>query len=291
MNLTGIEDDYVKGPDYRHYDAGSFGKGSELDQNAAGLNASHKLVVGAAVVFVIATTISLFFFKPTVQGMSVAEQVQAGSVIVGLIVLLGVGVLVAGLFTGRSYSGQQVGEGANLMHKAEGYVSRGKYEDALAAYDRILSKEPENSHALMNKGIVFSQMGAHQSAIKAYDKILGENSENAGALYNKGLALLEQGDNESALSCFSKSLKINKKDIPTIRKMCYVYFSNKEYDEAIKLCDKALAFDKKNIDMLIIKGLCLENLKKTDSALKFYEKALKVDPADAWASKRKHKLM
>ena len=291
-----VENDYIKGQDYRHFETSSYGKGSEIDPEVIDANSRKKVASITVILLMAVISIPLLAMNPSIHGFSVvdAQTTSSESVFIGLIIAsIVVSVLVIEVLT-RSFkqpAEEKIGANERMLRKAEDLVKNRRYERALSVYKKVLSKEGSNKRALLNKGFVHDEMGNPQDAIKEYNKILKTNPNDAKTLYNKGVAFLQLDELLLAFQCFSKALETNKNDIPAIRKVCFILFSKEQYKNVIYFCDKALKFDEKNIDMLIIKGLSMERLGKKISALKCYNKALEIDSADAWAFKCKQELL
>ena len=91
---------------------------------------------------------------------------------------------------------------AGLYDKAFSLVDDGKYEEAIAYFDKILAMNSTNSDTLNaiilnGKGLALYDLGKYEEAIAYFDKILAMNSSNIDAvndaLNNKGIALNDLG--------------------------------------------------------------------------------------------------
>ncbi len=84
-----------------------------------------------------------------------------------------------------------------------------KYTDAIYHYDNTLELNPNNIHALTNKGSALVSLGNYQEAISYYDRALEINLQYVVALNNKGNALVSLGNYQEAISYYDKALEIN----------------------------------------------------------------------------------
>jgi len=125
-----------------------------------------------------------------------------------------------------------------LFEDAFDYCEEGNYLQALKCYDEILTIEPQNIGALIDKGTTLQNLGKLKTSIKFYDKALSLNRNNLDALVNKGSALHSLGLFSQAIVCYDLALKIDKK------------------------CAMAFAY----------KGLSLGEQGKVKEALKFFKK-------------------
>jgi tetratricopeptide (TPR) repeat protein len=84
-----------------------------------------------------------------------------------------------------------------------------KYTDAIYHYDKTLELNPNNIHALTNKGSALVSLGNYQEAISYYDRALEINPQYVIALNNKGNALVSLGNYQEAISYYDRALEIN----------------------------------------------------------------------------------
>ena len=104
-------------------------------------------------------------------------------------------------------------EEANLLERANDYLSEGEVEYALQIYDEILKLNQTNISALNYKGLAFASMGNYEEAIKTYNKILTIDPNDLLALNNKGVTLYNLGNYEEAIKMYNKILMIDPNDV------------------------------------------------------------------------------
>jgi len=92
---------------------------------------------------------------------------------------------------------------ANLLH------SQNSLYEALAEYQAILKKEPDNITALLGAANNFKALGLRQEAKDIYKRTLVKYPDDLLANYNYGLILQEEKKYNEALSYYSKVEKIN----------------------------------------------------------------------------------
>ena len=89
-----------------------------------------------------------------------------------------------------------------LLNKGIDKVKRGKPEEALGYFDKILEANPQNSDAWNNKGVALFYLGRVEEALEAYDKALALNPQDLEALRNKGFVLRSLGKLDDALAVY-----------------------------------------------------------------------------------------
>jgi tetratricopeptide (TPR) repeat protein len=125
----------------------------------------------------------------------------------------------------------------------------GRREEALAAYDKALTLDPDNANLYVGRGNALGDMGRAEEALAAYDKAVTLNPDKAFAYNARGNTLREMG----------------------------------RFEEALATLNKALTFDPDDTYAHMSRGIVLSDMGRAEEALAAYDKALTLDPDDAWA--------
>lgn len=199
--------------------------------------------------------------------------------------------------------------------------SLGRYEEAIACYDRVLNVIPNFPQILVNKANDLNKLGRYQEAIQCLDKALVLDPQNAIAWNNKGNSLSSLKRDEEAIDCFDEALRIdpgrfsslvNKgnslriigrleeanecfdkviQNDPGMRDAWYnkglTLIIQHEFIEAMSCFDRTIAIDPFDKLAWVFKGKCLDVLKRDHEALDCFTKALEMDPTyvDSWVDK------
>jgi tetratricopeptide (TPR) repeat protein len=81
--------------------------------------------------------------------------------------------------------------GCNLMGMA--YAELGRFEAAIAAFQRAVRLDPEPSMGWSNLGLVLKATGRHEAAIAAYHAAVARSPDDAQIRVNRAVALLHAG--------------------------------------------------------------------------------------------------
>ncbi len=82
--------------------------------------------------------------------------------------------------------------------KAELYVMKGAYRQAILQYDNILSRDPDHLQAAMQRASLLHRVRRFDEALAAYQNVLNRHPGHAGALAGKLRTLVEMGDVDAA---------------------------------------------------------------------------------------------
>ena len=65
-----------------------------------------------------------------------------------------------------------LGKVCSQLNRATELCEDGKYLEALKCYDEVLCAEPNNTDAIINKGVILQNLGHLKQAIHMYEKAL-----------------------------------------------------------------------------------------------------------------------
>jgi hypothetical protein len=86
------------------------------------------------------------------------------------------------------------GHPAALYNRGNALAALGRYDEAIAAFDRALTAAPNHGQAWNNRGRALQALNRHDDAIKSFDKAIALQMVYADAHFNRALSLLTLGD-------------------------------------------------------------------------------------------------
>ncbi|ACK65893.1 TPR repeat-containing protein [Rippkaea orientalis PCC 8801] len=86
----------------------------------------------------------------------------------------------------------------------------GRYEEAIASYDKGLEFKPDDDAAWNNRGIALGNLGRYEEAIASFDKALEINPNNANIYYNKACSYSLQNNLELAIQNLQQAIKLDE---------------------------------------------------------------------------------
>lgn len=146
----------------------------------------------------------------------------------------------------------------DLLNKGVEAIEKGRYNEAIIYFDKVLKIDPKNIDALGGNGVAFLELGQYNTAKSYFDKALKIDQKNFVALYGKGLALYSLGKHNESLSYLDKVLKINPNEVNALMYKGFIYFEGSKYKTALTYFDKVLKIDPKNDDAYNLKQTTLQ---------------------------------
>jgi len=166
-----------------------------------------------------------------------------------------------------------------LTSEAQSLMYKGKKEEALQCYDKILKKYPDDVHFFYRKGMVHYEFEEFTESIKFFDIVLKKNPDDVDALYAKGTALSSLVQHNDALTLFDKVLTIDPKMHLTWLAKGYTLLDLEKYDDALSSFEGAEKLGYRG-DLLSGKGQALRKLGKIEEAKSHFNKVIESDPYD-----------
>ena len=136
--------------------------------------------------------------------------------------LMAIAILVSGVFyLGYEYLTSDA-PGDYYVRQGDIRLGDGKYDEALASFDKALEEMPDHRGALMGRSLVYIQTGRYEEAIAELDYLIDylEGSLNeddptgrgvlAAAYSNRGIVHDRLGDHEKALDDYVAALNTDR---------------------------------------------------------------------------------
>ena len=161
----------------------------------------------------------------------------------------------------------------------------GKYELAVAAYERAVTLDAKDPRPHSGLGNVYIDLACPDSAIAQYRMALNLKSDFRDALIGHGYALANKQRFDEAETQFQQLLKIKKDDLAGRMGLAFVSWKRKKYDDAIgryeQIADTHSIKDEDRAAAYLFLGDIYKEREKWDNARNAYKQAIAVNPAAA----------
>ena len=166
----------------------------------------------------------------------------------------------------------------NLINEALQLHEKGKIQDAIRLYLKILENKKNDSQLLYLLGTAYIQIGNTNLGIEQLKKSIFLKPENLFAHSNLGNAFKDLKRYEDAIASYNKAIEIDINYAEIHNNKGNALKSLERYNEAIESYDKAIKIKSDYAFAYNNKGNALKNLERYDEAIESYDKAIKINP-------------
>jgi len=152
------------------------------------------------------------------------------------------------------------------------------YNRAIADFDRTLTLDPANTHALVHRGEAYSQIGNFGHALADLNRAIQLDSRDSAAFVARGLVQQRRGASDLALADFDSALKINPHDQQALRNRGALQAVLGRQDEAIADFDAVIKMNRTDPLAFFNRGYALFAKQEYELAVMDYSTALYLDP-------------
>ncbi len=158
------------------------------------------------------------------------------------------------------------------------------YEASLEFFDaavEVADDEQQKSGALTYRANALDMLGRYEEAVAAYETVISENPEWWEAHANLGICHDRNGESEKAEAAFRQGLK-DCPGSPEIRDELAAHFlaERKNLKEALTLAEEAVALGRDEVRHLYTLGEARAALEDEEGAAEAYRAVLTLDPED-----------
>jgi tetratricopeptide (TPR) repeat protein len=257
----------IEGEDFGH-----------LDAFADGFNAINVLVredqaeAARAILKDIITRIQLEekeYHEETAAKKAYRQKLQVISALIFFIVVIG-------SITIRNYSIKESLK--NASRKGMEYHIQGKFDEAIAEYNKALKIKPDLAVAYLNRGLSYAQKGDYYRAFLDFDEAISLDPKYSRAYSALGNLYNRQGRYELAIDNFSQAIELNPNDVYSYRGRGLAYGHTKQLDLAIADYTKTIEINANDAAAYLNRGTAHVYMGNYDQAIEDFNSAIKINP-------------
>jgi tetratricopeptide (TPR) repeat protein len=123
------------------------------------------------------------------------------------------------------------------------YADLGRYEEAIAAFQRAIDLDPEDAYPRNGLGTVYYQQGRYEEAIAAYQRAIDLDPEYASPHNGLGNVYDDLGRHEEAIAAYQRAIELDPEFAYPHNGLGNVYHDLGRYEEAEAACQRAIDLD------------------------------------------------
>jgi tetratricopeptide (TPR) repeat protein len=156
----------------------------------------------------------------------------------------------------------------------------GQLDQAIEWVARAVRIEPKAGY-VSTLGTVLQRSGKLAEALKAFEKAISIEPENAELWKNFGAVLMDLNHPDQALLGLQQALKLHPRYVEAANLGGLILYRKQRHAEALEFFNLSLAVEPAQADALQVRALVLLNLKRLDEALADSQQSLRLNPRDA----------
>ena len=168
------------------------------------------------------------------------------------------GSIASPVAASQVFPAQQTKE--QVFSAALAHLESGRYTEALAALERVLTLDPTSGYAHNCRGLTLYHLKRYSEALASLNNAIAQNANDTTAYYGKGLTLERMQRYTDALQAFERVTQLQSNYVAAWRKKGDVLFQLKRYEESVAAYEQALKLDANDGDAYIGKGNALKQL-------------------------------
>lgn len=133
------------------------------------------------------------------------------------------------------------------------------------------------------RGDAYFAEGEYEEAIAAYNSVLSTTPANLKALYNRGRSYEELGNLDEAENDFKAALGVDSKNVQILLSLSNLYQKKKQHEMALQYANYAVEIPGAPATAYFLKGRAYHQLGNTQNAMTEYNAAIKMDPESGQA--------
>ena len=154
----------------------------------------------------------------------------------------------------------------------------GRYQEALACYERAIASVPDDSFLWRGKGAALEHLGRNTEALACFEQAIKVDPTDAVAWNCKGAVLGQIGRFEEAIACLDRALDIKPNDADTLCNKADTLSDLGRFAEAITYAEQSVHLAPRHAAAWTEKGRGLHSLGQLVEAVQCYDQALQIDP-------------
>ena len=149
---------------------------------------------------------------------------------------------------------------------------------AIEACSSVISLDPQNDGAFVNRGIAYRRIGDIERAIKDYDEAIRINPRAADAFNNRGNAFRTREDLGRAMDDYDEAIRLNPHYAHAFNNRGIVFLELGNMERAVADFDRAIGEEASYANAFRNRGLARTHQRLFDLAIEDFDKAFKLSP-------------
>ncbi len=173
--------------------------------------------------------------------------------------------------------------GSTLFDNGIAEFQKGRYQDAVFWFTKLIEKEPFNAKAYKNRGVARLSLQKYDMAIEDLNNALNPDPQMEDITGNLGPAWHYKEEYKKAMDDFNSALNLDPELEGIHSNIGVAWYYAREYKKAIAEYDQEIEKHPENYSAFFNRAISWVELKKYDNALKDLHSVLGIKADEYWA--------
>ncbi|NMF82696.1 CHAT domain-containing protein [Nodosilinea sp. P-1105] len=177
---------------------------------------------------------------------------------------------------------------SDWLDQGDKLFNLGRYEEALASYDQVISLQPDIATCWSIRGLTLYRLGRYEKALASCNQAISLQPDLAMAWGNRGLTLKYLGRYEEALASIDQVISLQPDEAQAWNIRGDTLYNLERYEEALASFDQVIVLRPDDAMAWYNRGVVLShNPGRYEEALASFEEAISLQPdlAMAWGNR------
>jgi Flp pilus assembly protein TadD len=170
-----------------------------------------------------------------------------------------------------------------VMNQGMELLRNGAHSQAIAAFRKVMRKDPMNFEAQHNIAFCYLQMGRYNEAVKAFRRAIEINGKSAESWSNLAFAYEQLGNSKKAIDALYASVNLDPSNVTARLNLATMYVNENQHKSAINQFRQIIQMDRENVEAYNNLAKCLMNTGDHKGAAQALREAIAVEPGNAEA--------
>ena len=185
------------------------------------------------------------------------------------------------LIAGGATRGMVADEAAQLSQKGQDAYEAGKYDEAVAAFQRVTELKPTDARAFYHLGVAYETGGHYKEAVAAYRQaaaLADKMQIKAISLYNMGNSYAADNQPKEAAEAYKQVIALVPDQPVAHYNLALAYAAAGQYEEAVTEFKQAVKLKADYAEAEFNLGITYGNLGRFDAAADAFKRAAQLKP-------------
>jgi len=173
--------------------------------------------------------------------------------------------------------------GSTLFDNGIAEFQKGRYQDAVFWFTKLIEQEPFNAKAYKNRGVARLSLQKYDMAIEDLNSALNPDPQMEDITGNLGPAWHYKEEYKKAMDDFNAALNLDPELEGIHSNLGVAWYYAREYKKAVAAYDQEIEKHPENYSAFFNRAISWVELKEYDNALKDLHSVLSIKPDEYWA--------